>query len=129
MALKNKWKYFKEVSMIFKFVNWDVPELKELKGSKAYKVYEKLNKGIKLSREEKDWVFEKLQTNSYSKTGIPLMGWMFDLSEFLKEYWVELEYYDYGIVKVYSLDKTSIRNYYGSYNVLKIVDIKNAKVA
>lgn len=109
--------------MIYKFVNWEVPELKELKNSKAYEVHEKLNKGIKLSREEKNWVFEKLQTNSYSNIGIPLRGWMFDLSDFLKEYWVELKYY--GIVKVYSLDKTSIRNYYSSHNVLKIMEVKN----
>lgn len=110
--------------MIFKFVNWEVSPLEELKGTKIDVIYEKLQQNEeKLSREEKNWVFEKLQTNAYSRTGIPLMGWMFDLSDYLKTYWVKTRYY--GILEVYSLDKTSIRNYFGSYYVLEIMEVKN----
>ena len=79
------------------------------------------SKHTKLTREEKDYIFSNLQNNAYSRTGVPVLGWMFDFSEFLKSYWVKTR--NYGILEVYAFDKTSIRNYYGSYEILKIVEI------
>lgn len=91
----------------YRFVSWDVSPLDNLKGSFHYTVTEKLNRGVKLTRDEKDSVYRLLFGNSYSKTGMPLRGWMFDLSDYLNAYAVE--YKDGSMTKRYALDKTSIR--------------------
>jgi len=39
-----------------KFVQWDVPELATLQGSRVYKLREHLNNGGKLNREDKNWI-------------------------------------------------------------------------
>ena len=107
--------------MIYKFVSWEIDPLENLKGTKVFEIYNKLQNGEKLTREEKDYIFSNLQNNAYSRTGVPVLGWMFDFSEFLKSYWVKTR--NYGILEVYAFDKTSIHNYYGSYEILKIVEI------
>lgn len=89
-----------------KFVKWDVPELHTLKGSKVYAIREKLNAGEKLSREEKNWVAENVNNNTYFKNAIPLGGYRFDFSEILKTYVVK----QYGSYQEYrAIDKTSLR--------------------
>jgi hypothetical protein len=50
-----------------KFVRHDVPELERLKTSKAYQLREKLNKGGKLHRAEKNWLAETVNRNAISK--------------------------------------------------------------
>ena len=89
-----------------KFVTWEVSELESLKGARVYILREKLNTGDKLSREEKNWIAEKVNGNSYFKSAIPLMGYRFDFSDILKTYVVKQyrQYYEYKAV-----DKTSLR--------------------
>ena len=72
-----------------KFVKWDIPELDTLKGSKVYQLREKVNAGEKLNREEKNWIAENVNRNSYFKNAIPLGGYRFDFSEILKTYIVK----------------------------------------
>ena len=48
-----------------KFVAWEVPTLDALKGSKVYILREKLNNGGQMNREEKDWLTEKVNSNTY----------------------------------------------------------------
>ena len=89
-----------------KFVTWEVPELNTLKGSKVYQLREKMNAGGKLSREEKNWIAEKVNNNCYFKNAIPLSGYRFDFSEILKTYVVK----QYGSYQEYrAIDKTSLR--------------------
>ena len=90
-------------------------------GAKVYEIRRKLDNGAKLTREEKNWVAEKLQSNMYSKTAIPLMGWLFSFDDVVKKYWVK----QYGqITERYAMDKTSIRaTTYGKID--KIVEIPN----
>jgi len=89
-----------------KFVKWEVPELDTLKGSKVYQLREKLNAGEKLNREEKNWIAENVNRNSYFKSAIPLSGYRFDFSEILKTYVVK----QYGSYQEYkAIDKTSVR--------------------
>lgn len=97
--------------MIYKFVKWEVSPLKELKGSDIYNLYEKAQKGL-LSMEDKDVIFKYLQTNSYSRTGIPRAGWMFSFKEHLEKYLVKLK--EFGWEEVYSINKHSIQKFYGS---------------
>jgi len=98
---------------IYKFVKWEVPALETLKESRPYRIHEKLQRGDKLTPDEKMAV-------ASDKPYTPLMGWMFDFREWLTEYWVELRYW--GIVKVYALDKTSIRKSGKFSGIVKIVE-------
>jgi hypothetical protein len=89
-----------------KFVSWDVPELASLTECKAYRMREQLNDGIKLSRDDRNWLTEAVNLNSYSKCGVPVMGWMFDFSDVLRKFWVKS--YD-QVAEYYAVDKTSLR--------------------
>jgi hypothetical protein len=83
-----------------------VPELNTLKNSKAYLLREKLNIGEKLTREEKNWITEKVNHNTYFKSAIPLQGYRFDFSDILKTYVVK----QYGQYQEYkAIDRTSLR--------------------
>ena len=57
--------------MATKFVAWEVPTLEALKGSKVYILREKLNNGGQMNREEKDWLTEKVNSNTYFKSAVP----------------------------------------------------------
>ena len=60
----------------WKFVQWDVEPLSTLSNSKVYLLRAKLNSGQKMSREEKNWLAEKVNTNAYFRTAVPLMGFV-----------------------------------------------------
>lgn len=106
--------------MIYKFVKWDVPKLEDLKGIPCYNLHDKVIKNCeKLNRQEKDYLFKELNSNAYSKTGIPRHGWMFDFSVILKRFFVKFKY---GHIQEYfAPDKTSIRNNLSAIaNIVKV---------
>ena len=91
-----------------KFVAWEVPTLDALKNSKVYILREKLNNGGQMNREEKDWLTENVNSNTYFKSAVPLQGWRFDFSDILRTYIVK----QYGHWAEYkATDKTSLRNF------------------
>ena len=92
----------------YKFVKWDVPDLEALKGSKVYEPRERINRGESLTRAEKNWITEKVNSNSFFRRSIPLSGYCFDFSDVLKRYFVKQ--YD-QIQEYYAMDKTSLRAY------------------
>ena len=102
-----------------KFVQWDVPLLETLRESTVYLLRAKLNRGERMSREEKDWLCEAVNSNTYFRTAVPLRGWRFDFLDVLKKYLVN----QYGSwVEYYAPDRTSLRAYlYGRIN--QIVEI------
>ncbi|MCR5076511.1 MAG: hypothetical protein K6A82_00510 [Prevotella sp.] len=102
-----------------KFVQWDVPSLENLRESKVYLLRVKLNRGERMSREEKDWLCEAVNSNTYFHTAVPLQGWRFDFFDVLKKYLVN----QYGQwAEYYAPDRTSLRAYlYGCIN--QIVEI------
>lgn len=104
-----------------KFVAWEVPTLDALKGSKVYILREKLNNGGQMNREEKDWLTEKVNSNTYFKSAVPLQGWRFDFSDILRTYIVK----QYGHWAEYkATDKTALRNFlYGRID--SIVELNN----
>lgn len=104
----------------YKFVKHAVPALEELKSSYAHQLYEKRHN---LTREEKDSLVKKLQLNSYSKTCIPYQGWMFPFHDILKTFIAKVRYY--GWQEIHAPDKTSVRKFFGSYNIFHIVEIPN----
>lgn len=91
---------------IYKFVKWDVPALEKLQDSKVYQLRKKIDNGEKLSRDEKNWITEQCNCNSYSRYGIPLQGWMFSFADVLKTFWVKQHGY---ISECTGIDKTAIR--------------------
>ena len=102
-----------------KFVQWDVETLDKLSGSKVYLLRLKLNRGERMSREEKNWLAEAVNTNTHFRTAVPLMGYRFDFFDVLKKYLVN----QYGHwAEYYAPDRTSLRAYlYGCVN--QIVEI------
>jgi hypothetical protein len=38
---------------------------------------------------EAEWLTEAVNTNSYSKCGIPVQGWLFDFSDVLHVFWAK----------------------------------------
>ncbi|GAA0886466.1 hypothetical protein GCM10009120_50650 [Sphingobacterium siyangense subsp. cladoniae] len=90
-----------------KFVRHDVPELKTLQNAKVYQLREKLNKGEKMSREEKNWLAEAVNRNAFFKGAVPLRGYRFGFEDVLKTYVVK----QYGNWTEYNApDKTSLRS-------------------
>ena len=102
-----------------KFVQWDVEPLDKLSGSKVYLLRLKLNRGERMSREEKNWLCEAVNSNTYFRTAVPLQGYRFDFFDVLKKYLVN----QYGQwTEYYAPDRTSLRAYlYGRIN--QIVEI------
>ena len=67
-----------EQVLAIKFVQWNVPPLESLCNSKVYLLRAKLNRGERMSREKKDWLCEAVNSNTYFRTAVPLMGYRFD---------------------------------------------------
>ncbi|MCT3744650.1 molybdenum ABC transporter ATP-binding protein [Elizabethkingia anophelis] len=104
-----------------KFVRHEVPELATLKNSKVYQLREKLNKGERLSRAEKNWLAEAVNRNAFFNRAIPLMGYRFGFEDILKTYVVKQydSWHEYN-----APDKTSLRSFiYGRID--QIAEISN----
>ena len=103
---------------VCKFVAWDVPALESLSDSKAYQLMDKLNKGGKLTREEKDWIVEK----TAFRGGIyRLLGWEFYFSCYMRRFVVRFSYGEWSCYRAF--DKTSLRKALGA-GVKEIHEIK-----
>lgn len=91
-----------------KFVPWEVQPLETLCACEAYLLRVKLNRGEAMSREEKDWLCEAVNSNTYFRTAVPVMGYRFDFFDVLKKYLVR----QYGQwVEYYAPDPTSLRKH------------------
>ena len=85
--------------------------------SKIYNIAMKLNEGLKLNRDEKNFVTEKVNSNCFFKRSVPLLGMRFDFSDVLKLFVVK----QYGrLSEYYAIDKTSLRTHiYGTIDYIK----------
>ena len=110
-----------ECAVTTKFVQWEVQPLETLCACEAYLLRVKLNRGGTMSREEKDWLCEAVNSNSYFRTAVPVMGYRFDFFDVLKKYLVK----QYGQwAEYYAPDRTSLRKLlYG--RIKQIVEIPN----
>ena len=77
-----------ERAVATKFVQWEVQPLETLCACEAYLLRVKLNRGEAMSREEKDWLCEAVNSNTYFRTAVPVMGYRFDSFDALKKYLV-----------------------------------------
>ena len=60
-----------EQVLAIKFVQWDVPPLESLCNSKVYLLRVKLNRGERMSREEKNWLCEAVTQTPISVQPFP----------------------------------------------------------
>ena len=113
--------YLMNTPIATRFVDGDIPELLTLKDCKVYKLRLQINKGVPMSREQKNWVTDEIINNAYFKTSIPLMGYRFDFSDVLKRFFVK----QYGrIAEYYAVDKTALRaSLFGK--IEEIIEIPN----
>ncbi len=97
-----------ETSVAYKFVNWDVPASESLRNSRVYQLRLQLDRDECITREEKNWINQNVNSNTYFKSAIPLQGYCFDFSDVLKHFWVK----QYGQIAEYrATDKTALREY------------------
>lgn len=90
-----------------KFVRHDVPELETLQNTKVYLLREKLDKGEKMNRAEKNWLADAVNRNAFFKRAVPLQGYRFGFEDVLKTYVVK----QYDNWSEYNApDKTSLRS-------------------
>lgn len=102
-----------------KFVNWDVPALENLRCSEAYRLREKINNGEKLTRKEKDYITEKVNSNTYYMDSILILGWRFSFADVLKTY--VFKHYDTWIERK-AMDRTALRKYWCG-KITKILEV------
>lgn len=104
--------------MIYKFVSHEVPKLETLKDTRMYQLHDKLEAGVKLKRDDKDYLYQFCE---YSHgTQYHLAGWCFDFTEWLNHYAVKRTY---GTLdECFALDKTAIRNNHEA-NIYKIYQL------
>lgn len=96
---------------VYQFVEWQPISEDLIKRSRPYELLEKLEKGEKLNREEKDYITMKVNEGVYYNNAVALGGWCINFAKYLKRYVVKQ--YDQWTEK-YAMDKTSLRkNLYG----------------
>ena len=60
-----------EQALATKFVHWDVPPLESLCDSTVYLLRAKLNRGERMSREDKDWLCKAINSSPRFRTAVP----------------------------------------------------------
>lgn len=109
----------KEPCIATKFVSHEISPLEHLKDCQVYQLRVKLNSGEKLTRTEKNWITQAVNSNCFFRNAIPLLGYRFDFSDILRKFIVKQynTWYEY-----YAIDRTSLRAYlYG--HIDQIVEI------
>ena len=90
-------------------------------GGTLIEFFDRLNKGEKLNRAEKNSLFHMIQANT-NKYNYKISGWIFPFKSFMNRYLVNNEYY--GWTEIWAFDKTCIRSsYYTNHRIIEIVEI------
>lgn len=111
MNMDNVWKFNPEVDGVVS---------DDHKGDRAFALRERLNRGEKLSREDKNYLTRCVLDSSFFCDSIAKYGYRIYLGDVMKRYWVK----QYGAISEYhAFDKTSLRqSIYG--RIQKIVEVK-----
>ena len=92
---------------IYKFVDWEVPSIEELKDAKAVRLRTHIDNGGRLTRQDKNWITEAVNSNTYFKKAVPVQGWCIPFADVLHRFVVK----QYGLWhEMCAVDKTAIRN-------------------
>jgi len=84
-------------------------DIKAIKDSKEYSLLLKLCKGNKLTNEEKQFITDSINNNTYFKDSIALLGMRLNFYPFIKRYWFKSKYGD--IYEQYAINKTTLREH------------------
>lgn len=66
-----------------RFVDWDIPELSTLQDSKVYQLRVQLNEGTPMSRQQKNWLTDNVNSNTYFKRAVPFRHTLFSDTTFV----------------------------------------------
>ena len=89
------------MTLAYKFVQWDIPALDTLKGTRAYILARKLEENDTLTRAEKNEITKMVREYGH----VRLHGWLFPFHA-LKTYYVK----QYGYIhEMRATDKTALR--------------------
>lgn len=94
--------------MIFKFNENTKYSLEDALASKAGQLRTKIDKGESLTQEEMNWLTNECSSNTFSKKGIPIGGYLIYFFDILKPFAVE---YDNHLSKVFAPNKESVFNF------------------
>lgn len=111
--------------MIYKF-NDTTTTLQELEMARIYTLYKKVKAGAKWSDldDQEKAMFNELNSPGrlYNRGHYLLLGWVFDISPYLKRYLVKLKHY--GWSEFYALSKMQIRETTANPSyILEIVEL------
>lgn len=90
---------------IYKFVDWEVPDISKIQDARAVKLRTLIDNGGDLARQDKNWITEHVNNNSYFKKAIPIRGWCVPFDDILTRFLVKIDNY---WIEVYAVDKTSL---------------------
>ncbi len=92
---------------IYKFADWEVPSIESLKDAKAVVLRHRIDDGGLMTRQEKDWLTEAVNTNTFFKNAVPVQGWRIPFADVLRRFVVK----QHGQWReIWAVDKTAIRN-------------------
>lgn len=96
-------------------------ELDSILDSKPYAVLQKLCKGDKLTTDEKQYVTDKVNDNTYFKDSVALLGMRICFRPFLKKFWFKTKWGD--IHEAYAINKTTLREHNKYLYPIKIMEV------
>lgn len=102
----------------------NVNNLDDYRNCKAYILKVKCMKKEKLTREEKNWITQQINSNLYYKDSICVMGWRYDFSDYLRKFIYKLKH-STNWYEIMAFDKTSARNCLAYDKRCKMIDITN----
>lgn len=91
---------------VYKFNPTADATLESLSNSRPYLLREKINKGEKLSADDKWYIAKNCMDCTFFDTSIALMGWRFDFSDVLIRFLIN-SYGSWG--RVYAFNKTQVK--------------------
>ena len=91
---------------VYKFNPSSDATLESLASSRPYVLREKINRGEKLSADEKFYIARECKSCTFFNDGIAFLGWCFDFSDVLQRFLVN----QYGNwFEVYAFNKTQVK--------------------
>jgi len=90
----------------YKFNASSTTNLSDLSENRIYQLNAKIQRGERLTKDEKLYITKRCMDNSYSKLGVPILGWFFSFDSVIKTYLVK----QYGCWNEYhAVNKTCLR--------------------
>ena len=101
----------------------ELGDVEKIKNTKIYELFTQLSNGVKLTRKDKDYLFNSMCQNS-GRSNYMLYGVIIPFAQFMKTYIVKYNYEPNRWVEVYAFDKMCIRNsFYTNHGIVEIREL------